>query len=440
VARGPKVAVEQEEFDFGTMERESLKSHSFAIRNTGRAPLRLTKGETTCRCTKFEIVKAALAPGEATQIELEWRATVPEGPFRQTATIETNDPLRPQVTLTIAGKITNSQRVSPDSIVFSGITANEPHTAEVRIYSYRPMKLEVLDEPKLAHEETAGFFEIEAVPAPVADAMRYSLLGGGKRLRPILCLASADAVGGRSSALLRAACAIELIHTYSLVHDDLPAMDDDSLRRGRPTLHVVAGEGMAILAGDGLLTEAFALLAREPHTDDPAVVIRKLRVIGVVATAAGATGMVGGQAIDLASVATAPGGLPSPPLDAEGLQAMHAKKTGALIRASAVAGAIMGGAGDPVAAAVDAAAAELGLAFQIVDDILDVEGASTTLGKTAGKDAAAGKPTYPSIFGIERSRTLASDCLARAAGILETAGLADTRLLEIGRWIVERGN
>jgi geranylgeranyl diphosphate synthase type II len=275
-------------------------------------------------------------------------------------------------------------------------------------------------------------------PAVVADAMRYSLMAGGKRLRPILCLASADAVGGARALAMPAACAIELIHTYSLVHDDLPAMDDDTMRRGRPTLHVVAGEGMAILAGDGLLTEAFSLLAREPRTTEASIVARKLRVIDVIACAAGAVGMVGGQAIDLASVTPdSAGELPSS-LDADALKTMHGKKTGALIRGSAKAGAIMGGGDDRQVDAIDRAAAELGLAFQIVDDILDVEGASAELGKTAGKDAAAGKPTYPMFYGLETSRRMASDCLARAESVLAEAHLADARLLGIGRWIVER--
>lgn len=272
-------------------------------------------------------------------------------------------------------------------------------------------------------------------PAVLHEAMAYSLLAGGKRLRPLLCLASAEAVGGDRAQAMPAACAIEMIHTYSLVHDDLPAMDDDTMRRGRPTLHVVAGEGMAILAGDGLLTDALALMAREPQSADPAIVGRKLRAIELVASAAGATGMVGGQAIDLASVAA-----DAPPLDGAGLQTMHAKKTGAMIRASAVAGAIMGGGDDRQIEAIDRAAAELGLAFQIVDDVLDVQGSSADLGKTAGKDAAAGKPTYPALYGVERSRQMAADCLARAETILRDAALADSHLVGIGRWIVERSN
>jgi geranylgeranyl pyrophosphate synthase len=277
-------------------------------------------------------------------------------------------------------------------------------------------------------------------PAVVADAMRYSVMAGGKRLRPVLCLSSADAVGGDRALAMPAACAIELIHTYSLIHDDLPSMDDDTLRRGRPTLHVVAGEGMAILAGDGLHAEAFGLLAREPETDDPALVRRKLRVVRLIAEAAGAGGMVGGQALDLSAVTPdADGRLPAP-FDADGLRTMHAKKTGALIRASAVAGAIMGGGSEPAIEAVGRCGADLGLAFQIVDDILDVEGASASLGKTAGKDAASGKPTYPSLYGLDRSRAMARECIERAEATLRAAGLGDARLIEIGRWIVGRSN
>jgi geranylgeranyl diphosphate synthase type II len=279
-----------------------------------------------------------------------------------------------------------------------------------------------------------------ACPAAVADAMRYSLTAGGKRLRPILCLASAEAVGGRREDAIPAACAIELIHTYSLVHDDLPAMDNDTMRRGRPTLHVVAGEGMAILAGDGLLTEAFALMAREPATADPVVIARKLTVIEIVATAAGAIGMVGGQALDLASVASAAGPGGSPALDADALRTIHAKKTGALIRAAAAAGATMGSGSRAQIDAIDRAAGHFGLAFQIVDDILDVQGESADLGKTAGKDAAAGKTTYPALYGLARSRQMARECLEQAESALRAAGVADDRLIGIGRWIVERSN
>ncbi len=284
-----------------------------------------------------------------------------------------------------------------------------------------------------------------ACPEIVSQAMRYSVFAGGKRLRPVLSLAAADAVaraGGpaaRASALdlaLPAACALELIHTYSLIHDDLPAMDNDTLRRGRPTLHVVYGDGIAILAGDGLQAEAFALLAREPMSGDGAIDRRKLRVLRLVADAAGPAGMVGGQAIDLQAAGQAPGHATT--LDATSLPAMHARKTGAIIRASAASGAIMAGADDEAVAAIDRFATEIGLAFQIVDDILDVEGSAEELGKTAGKDAAGTKPTYPSIFGLERSRTLAAECVTRANQALDDAGLGGGWLAPIAEWVVSR--
>jgi geranylgeranyl pyrophosphate synthase len=212
------------------------------------------------------------------------------------------------------------------------------------------------------------------------------------------------------------------------------------MRRGRPTLHVVAGEGMAILAGDGLHAEAFGLLAREPQSNDQDIVARKLRVVQVIAAAAGAAGMVGGQALDLAAVTPDREGRLPPPFDADGLRTMHARKTGALIRASAVSGAIMGGGSEQAIAAIDTCATDLGLAFQIVDDILDVEGASKDLGKTAGKDAASGKPTYPALYGLDASRRMARECVDRAEATLSAAGMRDARLLEIGRWIVKRSN
>jgi len=282
-------------------------------------------------------------------------------------------------------------------------------------------------------------------PAVVADAMRYSLMAGGKRLRPLLVLASAEGAAqaaGTSEVAARdaampAACAIEMIHTYSLIHDDLPSMDDDDLRRGRPTSHVAHGEGMAILAGDGLQAEAFNLLAREPQGLHPVLMARKLRVLALVADAAGSAGMVGGQAIDLAAVDPGPKAARTP-LDAEAVKGMHARKTGALIRASVAAGAVMGGADDRLVATLDAYGTEIGLAFQIVDDILDVEGEAATLGKTAGKDEAAGKPTYPAFFGLELSRAMAAECHARAKQALDRAGLLDSRLGDIASWIVSR--
>ena len=341
----------------------------------------------------------------------------------------------------------------------------------------------------------------EAVPAPpacpprVAEAMRYSVFAGGKRLRPILTLAAAEAAGPRrrdsspgndqldlreelsedaARGLARhGACAIELVHTYSLVHDDLPAMDDDTLRRGRPTSHVVFGEGLAILAGDALLTQAFALLARRPPHAPPGFEARQLRAVARVAEAAGAAGMVGGQALDLAAAspagvaggqaldlaaagpagvagsqaldlaAAAPGagGGPTPGAPAAepeaALRDVHERKTGALIGAAAVIGAILAGGSEPAVRSVDAYAGHLGLAFQIVDDILDVEGSTAQLGKTAGKDAAAGKPTYPAVHGLARSRALAADAVAAARDALSSAGLGG-RLGDIAEWVLSR--
>ncbi len=283
-------------------------------------------------------------------------------------------------------------------------------------------------------------------PAEVCEAMRYSVMAGGKRLRPMLVLAAAEAIAERNELSLDdilalampSACAVELIHTYSLVHDDLPAMDDDTLRRGRPTAHVVFGEGMAILAGDGLLTEAFSLLTREPVDSSTVaphdLARRKLETIGIIAGAAGAAGMVGGQAIDLAAA-----GRGAAAFDGDTLKGMHARKTGALIRGSALAGAVMAGATARERAAIDRYAEALGLAFQIVDDILDVEGASADLGKTAGKDAAAGKPTYPALFGIDESRRLAAECAARARRALTEAGLAG-QLPGIVEWVIGRNH
>lgn len=289
-----------------------------------------------------------------------------------------------------------------------------------------------------------------ACPPRLAEAMRYSLFAGGKRLRPILTLAAAEAVAARtgtpedeaSALALPAACALELVHTYSLVHDDLPAMDNDALRRGRPTAHVVFGQALAILAGDALLTEAFALLAREPASwpsvPPDVLAARKLAAIARVAAAAGATGMVGGQVLDLEASGTAP---PAPAAAAgeaaTRLRAMHEKKTGALIRAAAVAGAVMAGAPPDLTAAVDAYAAEVGLAFQIADDILDVEGTADDLGKTTGKDARAGKLTYPALYGVEPSRRLAAACIDRACAALDAAGLAG-QLADLARWVVDR--
>jgi geranylgeranyl diphosphate synthase, type II len=282
-----------------------------------------------------------------------------------------------------------------------------------------------------------------ACPPVLSEAMRYSVFAGGKRLRPILTLAAADAIARSMGSIPRvafdlalpAACAIELIHTYSLIHDDLPAMDNDTLRRGRPTLHVVYGDGIAILAGDGLQAAAFAILAGGPDGADNELARRKLRVTELVSRAAGPAGMVGGQAIDLQAAGQVPGH--SVVLDAEGLRGMHARKTGAIIRASAVAGAVMAKGTEEHIDAIDRFAGDIGLAFQIIDDILDVEGSAAELGKTAGKDAAATKPTYPALFGLNGARMIAAECGTRARGTLDSAGLTGW-LAPIAHWVVSR--
>ena len=308
-----------------------------------------------------------------------------------------------------------------------------------------------LDQARVRVDEALGRWlpAPPACPPLLSEAMRYSVFAGGKRVRPLLTLAAADAVWRARAAgharptdedvvalALPAACAVELIHTYSLIHDDLPAMDDDTLRRGRPTLHVVYGDGIAILAGDGLQAEAFALLAREPITDDPTIAERKLHAARVIADAAGPAGMVGGQAIDLQAAGQAPGWELA--LDADGLRAMHARKIGVLIRASAVSGAVMAGADEAAIAAVDGWGAQVGLAFQIVDDILDVEGTAGELGKTVGKDAARAKPTYPSLLGRDESRRLAAECGDRAHRMLAEAGLTLGWLGAMADWIIKR--
>jgi len=289
-----------------------------------------------------------------------------------------------------------------------------------------------------------------ACPPLIREAMLYSLQAGGKRLRPLLVLAAADAVLRKTGAAaaahggiaadvdvaLPAACAVEFIHTYSLIHDDLPAMDNDTLRRGRPTLHVVYGDGVAVLAGDALQAEAFALMAREPPATDPALASRKLRAIATLAEAAGANGMVGGQTIDLQAAGQAPGH--NVTLDADGLRGMHLRKTGALIQAAATCGAIMAGGDEPTIDATSRWAGYIGLAFQIVDDVLDVEGNAEELGKTAGKDAANAKPTYPALFGLARSRELAAECAQQARAILVDANLERGWLNQMAAWVITR--
>ena len=272
-------------------------------------------------------------------------------------------------------------------------------------------------------------------PAGLGEAMRYAVLGGGKRLRPLLVLASCAAVGGDSFAAMRAACSVELIHAYSLVHDDMPCMDDDALRRGKPTVHVQYDEATALLVGDALQAQAFdtlsAPLEAELGKSDAGVTARQLRMLNLLAQAAGSVGMCGGQAIDLASVGMT--------LSLAELEQMHRLKTGALLRAAVLLGALGGKAlsADESAALYEYARA-IGLAFQVVDDILDATADSATLGKTAGKDAADNKPTYVSILGLAESQALAEKLRGNAHAALAPFGEKARRLRELADLIVQR--
>lgn len=251
-----------------------------------------------------------------------------------------------------------------------------------------------------------------STPEDLVAAMRYSVLAGGKRLRPILFLAAAEActageLAGRAE-LVEAAAALELLHTYSLIHDDLPCMDDDTLRRGKPTCHVVFGEATALLAGDALQTLAFEVLATHPPGDASAA--RRAEAVALAAAAIGVAGMAGGQALDLASENNAPEGAAARALLAE----IHAKKTGALLQVSVALGALHGGASAERRRAVARYGEAVGLVFQIADDLLDVTSTASVLGKTAGKDAEQGKLTYPALFGVEGARVELDRALASA--------------------------
>lgn len=267
-----------------------------------------------------------------------------------------------------------------------------------------------------------------AAPAGLGEAVRYAVLGPGKRLRPILLLASGRALGGRDEDLLPAACAMEMIHAFSLVHDDLPALDDDDLRRGRETVHVKFGEAAAILAGDALLNLAFRTLADLP--DDEALASRKLAAIRVVAEGVGLSGMIGGQAMDLEFESRA--------ASREELSAIHRMKTGALITASCVAGGILAGGDRAQVAALERYGRALGLAFQITDDILDVEGTAEEIGKSPGKDVKAGKATYPALYGLGPSREMAAEQIREAGEALAPLGDAASLLREIAAYVGSR--
>lgn len=267
-------------------------------------------------------------------------------------------------------------------------------------------------------------------PEKIYEAMRYSLLAGGKRLRPILCLASCELVGGTAAMAIPTACALEMIHTMSLIHDDLPAMDNDDYRRGKLTNHKVYGEDIAILAGDGLLTYAFEFIATQTQNVPPQQV---LQTIAHLARASGAAGLVGGQVVDLESEGKTDVSL-------ETLNYIHAHKTGALLEACVVCGGILGGASAADLQRLSRFAKNIGLAFQIIDDILDITATAEELGKTAGKDVQAGKVTYPSLWGIEESRRQAKELVADAKAQLAVFGSKAQPLLGIADFITSRSN
>jgi len=270
------------------------------------------------------------------------------------------------------------------------------------------------------------------LPHSLHKAMRYSVFAGGKRVRPVLMLAACQAVGGDMENTIPAACALEMIHTYSLIHDDLPAMDDDDFRRGNPTNHKVFGEAIAILAGDALLTEAFKLLS------DPALIPNvsleaRLSVIREIAFCSGSYGMVGGQVVDMESEG-------KPDMDLPTVQYIHTHKTGALIKASVVAGALLGGADAERLASITRYGEAAGLAFQIADDILDIEGTTEEIGKDAGSDQARGKATYPAVMGLAAAKEEAQAMMDEAMNALKPFGAEADPLREIALYIVKRKN
>ena len=265
-------------------------------------------------------------------------------------------------------------------------------------------------------------------PQTLHRAMRYSLMAGGKRLRPVLVLTAGEALGATAGDLMPAACAVEMIHTYSLIHDDLPAMDDDDLRRGRPTCHKAFGEAIAILAGDALLTQAFIVLSSSAPAGDQN---RQVQVIRELATAAGTVeALIGGQVADIEGENRA--------VDAAALEYIHRSKTGALIKASVVIGGIIAGASPDQLSVLGRYGEKIGLAFQVADDILDVTSTSEAMGKTPGKDLAAQKATYPAIHGLDASRAHASELVESAISAAGQLGPAAYRLQQIAKFIIAR--
>ena len=264
----------------------------------------------------------------------------------------------------------------------------------------------------------------------IVESMRYSLMAGGKRVRPMLCYAATEMFGGSLEASSPTAVALEMIHTMSLIHDDLPAMDDDDLRRGKPTNHVLYGEDVAILAGDAMLSEAFAHVARETKGVPAERILKVLQIMGEVV---GPVGLAGGQVVDLKSEA-------DPNVSMETLTWIHTHKTAALLKAAVASGAILAGADEAAVAKCEVYALKIGLAFQVADDILDIEASSEELGKTAGKDEATDKTTYPKLLGLERSKEVAQELVAEAKGALAEFGDAAAPLNGLADYIIARKN
>jgi geranylgeranyl diphosphate synthase type II len=293
------------------------------------------------------------------------------------------------------------------------------------------LKAYLQDRRKIVEEALQHYLPADDIPAKIYEAVHYSVFNGGKRIRPILCLAAAEAVGGDLASAMPVACALELIHTYSLIHDDLPAMDNDDFRRGKPTCHKVFGEDMAILAGDALLTEAFVLLSRaEKVRLSGFSAERRLAVIQEIAYAAGICGMVGGQALDVLSGKSESG--------EDTLREIHRRKTGALIVAAVKSGAIIFNAGKDKIQSLAEYGINAGLAFQIADDILNVEGDRELMGKETGSDAAHNKLTYPSLLGMELAKEKLAKYIDAAVASLSNFDERAMPLIVIARYVMER--
>jgi geranylgeranyl diphosphate synthase type II len=314
------------------------------------------------------------------------------------------------------------------------MTSSPTRLAEdVALGEYLDQARQQVDEALASYLPAVSLDPAASCPARLAMAMRHSFLGGGKRLRPVLCLMAAEACAVDREKAMPAACALELVHTYSLIHDDLPAMDDDDLRRGRPSCHKAFDEATAILAGDGLLTLAFEVVARQVRPGTAA-----LRCIQVLAEAAGPAGMVGGQMADLQAEGRMEG--TGRPIEAtlERLEAIHRGKTGALLRAPLRMGAVIAGAAEACAEALDRYGRAVGLAFQIIDDLLDVQGDESKLGKRVGKDSGLGKWTYPRFLGVDGSRRRARQLAEEAVAALEPLGRRGDHLRGLALALLER--